>query len=776
MASATTTRRTRARLLALVLFLAASSTPARAADLSTARWDDDAPWAEPKPPLVPGECDEASELELARWGFGGRPPYEPPPPPPATPGAYSCKTYRDRGYDDAATATIDPRGTWWGARPLVKVGCDQRFDGGGWTLLLSQTDPTADFPGATNPFAVDVGEAEDAMTNHTTYARNWAYSFRPQPGDEFVIRRIPRGGAFANASAALQTGDGGDHVRFVVEAFCAGMDWNATGGCGTGSSQHIIAMGRSYDANGNEIADANTLNTCTKAGCVAPGGDTVGISQHPRYPDASGSKKCFGGCYNGGIINFHWGTAPDSKLTPGDWTFQVFFREGPSFIGAGVCVETNATALNALDAAWYTGLPEHAVVAATELLGVDGGVALCHPDASTAATCERVAAKIPGARFVSFGNYATCDGMHEFDQFGIQHDLASSRPCVVTTTCAAMNVSEPLVVKGVGRAIAFKAFALDKTSDVEGGPWIHPSCESGATNKTIDGYDTFADWGVSSPTAGTGIASAADWAAFRCDEDPDNDPYDKNVSAKLAMDGSRFSGQAATSGGRMYGNVQFDNTDPGCVAAFYALGDQYRDGFLVNAQGERNLFPAPERRHGLLSVGTGNYPTAFVRSCGYNSSRTWPPPPCPEDFHVQDNACAACPVGAVNPPGDDWSGPNTSCGCPADHHVLDHACVPCNGTSSRPPGDDPHQGDTSCSCAADHYVLDHACVPCPFGSTSPQGGDIYGEDTFCDSSCDSKSEWRTVGREEIADMVPASANASTFFTTSLSDDGSIVAI
>jgi trypsin len=67
-------------------------------------------------------------------------------------------------------------------------------------------------------------------------------------------------------------------------------------------------------------------------------------------------------------------------------------------------------------------------------------------------------------------------------------------------------------------------------------------------------------------------------------------------------------------------------------------------------------------------------------------------------------------------------------------------------------------------------------VPCPFGSTSPQGGDIYGEDTFCDSSCDSKSEWRTVGREEIADIVPASANASTFFTTSLSDDGSIVAI
>ena len=65
-------------------------------------------------------------------------------------------------------------------------------------------------------------------------------------------------------------------------------------------------------------------------------------------------------------------------------------------------METNATALNALDAAWYIGLPEHAVVAATELLGVDGGAALCHPDASTAATCERVAAKIPGARFVSF--------------------------------------------------------------------------------------------------------------------------------------------------------------------------------------------------------------------------------------------------------------------------------------------------------------------------------------------------------------------------------------
>ena len=69
MASATTTRRTRARLLALVLFLAASSTPARAADLSTARWDDDAPWAEPKPPLVPGECDEASRARARALGL-----------------------------------------------------------------------------------------------------------------------------------------------------------------------------------------------------------------------------------------------------------------------------------------------------------------------------------------------------------------------------------------------------------------------------------------------------------------------------------------------------------------------------------------------------------------------------------------------------------------------------------------------------------------------------------------------------------------------------------
>jgi len=84
---------------------------------------------------------------------------------------------------------------------------------------------------------------------------------------------------------------------------------------------------------------------------------------------------------------------------------------------------------------------------------------------------------------------------------------------------------------------------------------------------------------------------------------------------------------------------------------------------------------------------------------------------CAENEYVSGNVCTPCPTGATNPPGDDPTGPDTSCIaeppalCEADEYVLDGVCTPCPAGETNAPGDDPAGANTGCDAAPD------ACTP-----------------------------------------------------------------
>ena len=84
--------------------------------------------------------------------------------------------------------------------PLI-VYCDQVTQGGGWMLLLTQTDGNSDFAGSVVPFRQTASEDQPSLTS--TYARDWSSSgvgLLPSAAraDEFMIVRRSSG---ANAVA-----------------------------------------------------------------------------------------------------------------------------------------------------------------------------------------------------------------------------------------------------------------------------------------------------------------------------------------------------------------------------------------------------------------------------------------------------------------------------------------------------------------------------------------------------------------------------------------------
>jgi hypothetical protein len=104
-----------------------------------------------------------------------------------------------------------------GAPAAFLAGCELKLGGGGWTLLVTQTDPIANFQGSVNPF-VDNGDV-GAPSATEPYARNWANVFLPVAGDEFMIVK-----------------DGGEYVTFTVSTWCPGAAWHSLTATACGGS------------------------------------------------------------------------------------------------------------------------------------------------------------------------------------------------------------------------------------------------------------------------------------------------------------------------------------------------------------------------------------------------------------------------------------------------------------------------------------------------------------------------------------------------------------
>ncbi len=148
---------------------------------------------------------------------------------------------------------------------------DAQYDGGGWTLLLTQTDADSNFPGTVNPFL----QTEGYPSRTKVYSVNRANTFTPKLGDEFMIVR--------------ETSK--DFVRMKILNWPYGAAWD-----GVNSGSHgDIADGLVYDSSGNELDGITHFTCCNKVGgCASTGADACGFSNYEQYTLNSNPWKSYG--------------------------------------------------------------------------------------------------------------------------------------------------------------------------------------------------------------------------------------------------------------------------------------------------------------------------------------------------------------------------------------------------------------------------------------------------------------------------------------------------
>jgi hypothetical protein len=134
---------------------------------------------------------------------------------------------------------------------------------------------------------------------------------------------------------------------------------------------------------------------------------------------------------------------------------------------------------------------------------------------------------------------------------------------------------------------------------------------------------------------------------------------------------------------------------------------------------------------------------------------------CSDNEHVLNHNCVPCSttygIGYTRPAGDDPdSNTNTVCAksvtplphgkhgtghdtlCDKNFHVQNFACAACPLGTTNAAGDDPHHFDTTCQktlCKVNEYVKDHECTPCEAVGvsllTNTAGDDASGKNTEC---------------------------------------------
>ena len=227
---------------------------------------------------------------------------------------YSCKDALAKGQTSSGVYKVN-----FGGSDAFPAYCDQDSNGGGWTLLLTVTDPTNNLPGdvGVSPFETPLNP--DAPSLSTPYARVWnnaGVGLQPVVGDQVLLRRSSNG----------------DWVRFVVGKWCGGADWHGyqTAACGSNGHDLLgLAHGELYAKNGNLIGGGYNFHSCSHVGgCGSSGrgGDGVGFSTHGSW--LHGANNAYGGAYagSGGADLFWAGVDLDADSHGGD-TFTYFYRE-----------------------------------------------------------------------------------------------------------------------------------------------------------------------------------------------------------------------------------------------------------------------------------------------------------------------------------------------------------------------------------------------------------------------------------------------------------------
>jgi len=172
------------------------------------------------------------------------------------------------------------------------VYCEMDTDGGGWMLLLSQTDAHSQYSGTVNPLSQDLNTGSPSVTG--AYSRNWDGIITPVSGAEFLLKR----------------GTSGDWVRFVQSGTWCG--WSNTKDCGTGSagsgsdtSHPFFTNGQTYSSSGSAYSGYTYFNGCALGGgCGSSGTDGIGFGDLQGHLRANHGDRGFGGtAWPGG---FRW--------------------------------------------------------------------------------------------------------------------------------------------------------------------------------------------------------------------------------------------------------------------------------------------------------------------------------------------------------------------------------------------------------------------------------------------------------------------------------------
>ena len=168
--------------------------------------------------------------------------------------------------------------------------CDMTTDGGGWTLVLTQLNPTSQYAGSTSPLVVDMNINEPHLT--TPYSRNWrglSSVVEPISGSEWLLRNSDEG-----------------WMRFVqTYSWCS---WNGGPQC-HGASGHLqLTRGQGYDSNGNQISGITRFNGCALQGsCNSNGGDAIGFGTWSDFTRHNHGQRTYGGASGPNGIRFSWG-------------------------------------------------------------------------------------------------------------------------------------------------------------------------------------------------------------------------------------------------------------------------------------------------------------------------------------------------------------------------------------------------------------------------------------------------------------------------------------
>jgi len=198
---------------------------------------------------------------------------------------------------------------------IYPVWCemDAKYKGGGWQLLISQTDPRRMISGSQHPLGSSNINAGNP-TPDSSYVRDWRNVNKPQVNDEFLMRQ-----------------SGGQWKTFKMSHTHCGWSSRDTGVC---SGCHgTYAKGQIYNEDGSVVPCGGNgcwLNSCSVCGgCNAHGCDTIGFNaDHGDYNARYGGSKwqSFGSGWNAPMNGYNcggaWGKKHDNNVFP----LNLFYR------------------------------------------------------------------------------------------------------------------------------------------------------------------------------------------------------------------------------------------------------------------------------------------------------------------------------------------------------------------------------------------------------------------------------------------------------------------